>query len=709
MKSITKLLFSFGLIFLACFSLNAQEVLSGLSHNPVIMNQEKTRYRSTEAIHLPFFDDFSNYTGYPKSLLWHDGQAFVNNTMPVFPPSIGVATLDALNEDGRIYPHLETQPFGADTLTSNPIRMDYNFLYNRTLYPSDSLYFSFYYQPGGASKSYPAVEWERIGDHPDSGDSLVLEFGYATGDSVFAGYEYRDYELTQNYNAGDSLLNPFLLPDTFYYVFPEAAPSGASVDLPADTIWKPEYVWNHIWATDGCTVDSWLENDENHLRYFKKVLIPITNPIYFRNNFQFRFRNYVSLEPNGYDAWASNVDQWHIDYVKLDQGGSCNDLYPHDVCFVSPTTSALKNYQSMPWNQYRTSDMADAFKNELANISSNVISISYDYSVKNAAGQIIGQQQATSENAAPYYNNGLYTNPYHAEPAITFSFPTNTEDSAVFYIYHTFKVLGAVGDDCIANDSCRFEQKFYNYYAYDDGTAEAGYSILSTMTNPESYMAMKFTLAQADTLRGVRMWFNSVLNDANVNPFTLMVWDEISGNPGNVLLEMPGQTPKYADNPLDFANYYFDEPFVVSGTFYVGIYQNNSVPINLGFDQNNDARAFWLYNTSGEWREPFLKGAPMIRPVLGKRFDMSTIPTPTEELTYQLYPNPADQQINLVLNDWNGQQTYVAIYDLAGKQVAEFIFNDQHNILNISNLNSGMYLLKVVSGKNTAVNKIIKR
>lgn len=709
MKFATKFFFSFGLILLMCFSLDAQEVLTGLSRNAVIMGQEKIRYRNTEAIHLPFFDDFSNYTGYPKPELWRDGQAFVNNTMPVYPPSIGVVTLDALNEDGKIYPHAETEPFGADTLTSNPIRMDYNFLYHRDLYPSDSVYFSFYYQPGGASKKYPPVEWERIGDHPNSGDSLILEFGYETGDSIFGGYIYRDYELTKDYNAGDSLLNPYLLPDTVYYVFTEPAPEGASIDLPADTIWKPEFVWNHIWSTDGCTVDSWLQNDEHHLKYFKKVLIPITNWEYFRDNFQFRFRNYASLEPDGYSTWASNVDQWHIDYIQLDQGGSYDDLYPHDVCFVSSTTTALKYYQSMPWNQFRPTDMASEFKNEMANISSNIISISYDYTVKNEAGQTIGFQQATSENAAPYYNNGLYANPYHTQPAIAFSFPTSTEDSAVFYISHVFEVLGAVGDDCIANDSCIFEQKFYNYYAYDDGTAEAGYSVLSTLTNPESYVAMKFTLAQADTLRGVRMWFNSVLNDANELPFTLMVWNEMGGKPGSVLMEMPGQIPQYADDPLEFAYYSFEEPFVVSGTFYVGFYQNNSEPINLGFDQNNDARAFWMYNTSGEWREPFLRGAPMIRPVLGRRFDIEAIAEPDEMLSYQLYPNPAEQQVNLVLNEWNGQQTYAVLYDLTGKQVAEYTLNNQYNTLNISNFNSGMYLLKIVSEKGTSVTKIIKR
>lgn len=639
------------LAFLSLNLVQAQEVLTGLTHNPVIMSQKLVKTREATPVNLPFFDDFSNYTGFPKPALWADQQAFVNNTYPVVPPSIGVATLDALNEKGLVYDHAETQPFGADTLTSNPIRLDYYQI-------SDSLYFSFYYQPGGASWSYPPVEWERIGNSPETDDSLVVEFGYSINDSTF--------------------------------------------------------VWNHIWSTPGCTVDEWLNEDEHHLRYFKKVMIPVVDPQYLRSDFRFRFRNYASLEPKGYAARQSNVDQWHIDYVKLEQGGSYSDVYPHDIAFVSPTTSALKEYQSMPWNQYRASDMKDKFDNNMANISSGIINVSYSYRVTAENGALIGEQNSTSENANPYYNGGLYENPYHTEPPISFSYPPyNGADSAVFHITHLFSVTGGAGDDCIANDTCVFQQKFYNYYAYDDGTAESGFYLISELTNPETYLAVRFKLAQADTLRAVRIWFNSVLDDANVEPFTLMVWDDqinAEGKhvPGNVLSTLPNQYPDHASNPMDFVNYYLEEPLVVSGTFYVGTYQTHHVPLNIGFDQNNNASTHWVYNTSNEWREPFLYGAPMIRPVLGKHFDCTPVPE-VNKWQFSVYPNPADQQITVVMDQLENQRCEAVLYDMLGRKVAEFLLNDNYNTLNISDLKSGMYLLQVKSDNQTAIKKIIKR
>jgi hypothetical protein len=709
----------FFLLAILCLNvMQAQEVLTGLSHNPSLMNQEKNRMKNTSSVTLPFFDDFSNYTGYPKTSLWADKQAFVNNSFPLYPPTIGVATLDALDENGVIYTHAETRPFGADTLTSNLIRLDYNNVYHRLMQVSDSVYFSFYYQPGGASRSYPPVEWERIGDRPETDDSLVVEFGYATGDSMFIGYAYSDYELPYNehghsgdstgYVPGDSLLNPFLLPDTVYFVFDFYANVGASIELPSDSLYGPVYRWNHVWATSGCKVDDWLNEDEHHLCYFKKVMIPITDPQYFRNNFQFRFRNYASLEPKGYDAWASNVDQWHIDYVSLEQGGSYTDIYPHDVAFVMPTTSALKEYQSMPWNQYRSSDMKESFHNDMSNLSSSVINVSYSYRVVSENGSLIAEQPRTSENAPPYYYNGLYVNPYHTDPAIAYVYPYDGADSALFKITHVFNVTGGAGDDCIANDTCVFLQKFYNYYAYDDGTAEGGYSLVSALVNPENYLAVRFTLAQADTLRGVRMWFNSVLDNANVEPFTLMVWDDDYGEPGNVLFSMANQWPAHAENPSEFVYYEFEEPFVVSGTFYVGTYQTQDVPLNIGFDQNNDARAHWVYSTSGEWKEPFLYGAPMIRPVLGKYFDCTPV-RDIDHLQFSVYPNPADQQITVVLENVIGHSCEAIMYDMTGRKVAEFILNDNYNILNISSLESGIYLLQVKSENQTTFKKIIKR
>jgi len=89
---------------------------------------------------------------------WVDNYAYHNTTYPINPPTIGVATLDGLNEFGQPYDNSVTNQFGyADVLTSKPI--DLSGLTN-----DSAVFLSFF------------VEAQGLGDAPNSLDSLVLEF-----------------------------------------------------------------------------------------------------------------------------------------------------------------------------------------------------------------------------------------------------------------------------------------------------------------------------------------------------------------------------------------------------------------------------------------------------------------------------------------------------------------------------------------------------
>ena len=90
--------------------------------------------------------------------LWYGDGIYINDNYAIDPVSIGVATFDGV--DGRGAPYdlgmSQTATGSADTLTSMPI--------NLNLFPSDSVYLSFYYQA------------ERIGNDPQEKDSLFLEY-----------------------------------------------------------------------------------------------------------------------------------------------------------------------------------------------------------------------------------------------------------------------------------------------------------------------------------------------------------------------------------------------------------------------------------------------------------------------------------------------------------------------------------------------------
>ncbi len=151
------------IILIVCpFTLSAQEIVSGLQGNVIAERYYSNSPDSKKAgfpsdtVELPFTDDFSDSYVRPKTSLWSDKYAFINSTYAVNPPSVGVATMDALNYNGSQYPSANSNPYQADFLTSQPINLNYN--------ASDSLYLSFYFQPAG-------LAWP-----PDIGDSLLLDF-----------------------------------------------------------------------------------------------------------------------------------------------------------------------------------------------------------------------------------------------------------------------------------------------------------------------------------------------------------------------------------------------------------------------------------------------------------------------------------------------------------------------------------------------------
>jgi hypothetical protein len=139
----------------------AQEVVIGLQSNYSIVNSKNkpengNAKNAKDTLELPFFDDFSEQTVFPKTNLWLDNFVFINNTYSDQQITSGVATFDALDNTGKLYGTASSFGFKADQLTSLPVNLNYT--------ASDNIWLSFFYQPGG------------LGDPPEARDTLTLQF-----------------------------------------------------------------------------------------------------------------------------------------------------------------------------------------------------------------------------------------------------------------------------------------------------------------------------------------------------------------------------------------------------------------------------------------------------------------------------------------------------------------------------------------------------
>ncbi len=603
------------IIFFSFLSLGvtAQEKLVPLQVNAEI--RKAWEHRSTakslqvnDTLALPFLDDFSSLSGYPDPQHWSDSSVYVNGTYGVNPPTLGVATLDALDKKGRVYKEAHHFPFPADRLTSRPLDLDYP--------PSAGIFLSFFYQAKG------------IADPPERDDSLCLD------------------------------------------------------------LWAPlQQKWITVWNRGGDTINP------DTVKAFRAVILPVEDTAFLHKGFRFRFRNYASISPPQSDPGAiGNCDQWNIDYVYLDKNRFASDTVMHDVAIAAPLHSLLNTYQAMPWKQFR-----ESFLSEMGDF----LPLTYrnnDTVVRNVTRQFIIDDLYTGETVHQY--TGGATN----MPPLT----TTTYNSTLIYTYEspapdsvTFRVRAyLISDDFDPkmNDTVSYYQVFRDYFAYDDGSAEAGYGVSGTGTS-NTAVAMRFHSYHQDTLRGVLFYFNEAYQEANVTPFNIGVWDDDLGTPGKQVYMQYGVMPVLSDSLNRFVEYRFDSLIIIpEGDFYVGWRQNSETFLNIGYDLNLDNSDKLLFEFNGQWWHSSLRGTVMLRPVMGGNDIITSTPLPAvaAQPSWRVYPLPASTLLHIDYGDTPPAGASYLLYDLSGRIV--FRHDGFARELLLPTLRNGLYLLVIRQG-----------
>ncbi len=581
--------------------ISAQEVITGLSRN-IQLAGAATRpllkgAAADEPIQLPFIDDFSKDSLFPSTDRWSDMVAFINNTFSVRQPSLGVATLDCLDERGLLYEGASQLVFAADSLTSLTINLEYP--------PSDSIWLSFMYEAGG------------IADMPESDDSLTLSF------------------------------------------------------------WAPgEEKWYSIWHAAGGPTDG-----------FRRVMIPVKHSRFLMNGFRFRFKNYASLagvvtEP----SQAGNADQWNIDHVFLNKGRRYNDTVLHDVALTLPQRSLLKEYEAMPWRHFKQaylSAMSPTIPINYRNNDTIVRNVTRQVSIKNiVTGAVVRNFNAGASNASPL-SDVRYDAP------LLYTYASDATDSALFEV-----TVSLITDDFDPkrNDTIRFTQHFTDYFAIDDGTAEAGYGI-NGQGSRNAMAALRFRSFIADSVTAINICFNDAYNNQNQRGFEIMVWADDNGQPGVLLGSTEGPVADPGTDLNGFVTYTFDTPVRVTDYFWVGWRQDAEVFINAGLDLNTLPAGRQYFMLSGVWQTSMAPGTIMMRPVMKG----SGTPTSSDRGThindlFYLFPNPSSGEVTLVPSDGAPDDFIIDVVSSSGAVVMSLDRTDRPDL---GRLPSGNYMLLI--------------
>ena len=689
-------------------ALFSQENVTGTQINEAVAMEAKNiahennscNCKSTDnvtALNLPFFDDFSTSKIFPNQELWDGRSTFVNKDFPYMPVNIGAVTFDAINKNGEIYSNATVAPFKADELMTQDIRLDSIFHpIERKLSPSDSVYLSFFYQPQG------------LGYAPQYLDSLILEFSHFSGKYIFSHMDSITVSSKIYISPGDTIhpLDTLWAPGSMgcnpevYTISYNNVLYGDSVTVACDSVIVPEIIWDKVWYSEGLSLEDF---QSLYNKDMVQVMIPILDTAYFNNKFRFRFRNYASMSNENYpNTWKSNDDTWNIDYVYLNYNRSAADTTYRVLSFSERAPSFLKNYQVMPYRQYRSSPTNNTRPNinmyitNLDNIEHNT---KYSYHVRQVEGSFGYDYFGGSCNLKPFYEVGFQVcdgcGAAHACPPVQSVFSLDFNIDTTSYIIKHY--ISDSSDQNSIVDSAIYHQGFYNYFAYDDGTPEGGWGV-------DGYegakVAYQFTLSLSDTLRGVQMYFNKTLNNVNESFFDLLVWSDNNGKPGEIIYRQENEKVKWADGLYHFYTYMLNDPIVLAGTFYVGWERSGQYKLNIFHMEYN------------EWSNATYAGALLVRPIVGTDMILSNDElTANDDITnIKVFPNPASTYFSISnIHALNTLSAKLKLYNIYGAEVLN-ITGLNNNKININHIPSGIYIVRIISdGKQYSTKLLINR
>ena len=471
-------------------------------------------------------------------------------------------------------------------------------------------------------------------------------------------------------NLSDSLYISFLYQPAGLGDEPESSDS-----LVLEFYSQSQNQWFHMWSDSGNVVSP-----------FKMVHLPVLNENYFSDAFQFRFKNYGGL--------SGSLDHFHLNMVSLKPTDYTDTLFS-DFSFVYPINTLIDKYTSVPWDHYKSSTdnkMTDSLNVLLYNgyddnnYTDGSIEVFYN---DLSEGTFVLPGIILAEGELNYLEYS-YSNSYND---LTGGYEF---DKTLIGASEEFEVLTSANAQTLdyqPNDSTRFTQGFYNYYSYDDGTAEAAFG----PTGAQARLAIHFEAYQEDSLIGIDFSFVPSVNDVSDKLFLLTVWDDDDGSPGIVLYEddvFSPRSPIYANGQNVFIPYFFiDTQKVAIGTsFFVGWRQLEPERLNLGFDRNidNSGEIFYSVDGGGNWLVSPFEGSAMMRPIFSTGMDASL---GIENLTLEhdpieLFPNPTNNIINIKVS-----KALVGSQKLLLDGYGRLLKKTFSNHFDLTELNPGIYFI----------------
>ena len=637
------------LLLLTALPATAQLQLYPIQAPPATTTHTTTRTSGTEdvtdPIPIPFWEDFSTGASVADTSRWlANDNVRIEPNFGIFPPSINVAVFDGARANGGPYSTTQDDEGLADSLVSRIMDLSVILPTNR-----NTTYFSFFWQREGLSEL------------PDQGDSLVLQF--------------------------------------------------RNVDSAWVTVWNP---------LDSAT--------QPPLTDFTQEVINLSalTGNYFHDHFQFRFQNYANL--------SGSFDAWLIDYILLSQDRRdrlAEGFYFDRVPTRYPTPFS-KEFRAVPLDHFRndTERFIDSTSIIITSLARPGDFNGFEFSVyltDKVQGDTLEVLQQNQDESFTLAGNVPPRNSIQGGELRRIIAPTPTAaalqaridtikdtavaDSALLVLNNRYEVITNDGPLILAqadgtpdtvfsvnfrsNDTVSTDMVLWDYYAYDDGTAEFGVGI----NQNGGQLAYQYILSEGDVMTHIDAYF-PLIGTVDGRSVRIKVWKRLGTEPGDQLYTSDILTLPSPDAVNSFAR--FTVPtLTVSDTIYIGYEQLTDNRLAVGFDRNTNSFDKVFFNVNGVWlQDSTLSGSLMLRPVFQERTVTSVPGSPGSTLpTIGLYPNPSSGLVTVT-----GNYDVAQVFDLYGRQMGTY--SNGKNVLDLQHLTNGMYIVRF-SYRNATVSKRI--
>ncbi|UPT65322.1 MAG: T9SS type A sorting domain-containing protein [Sphingobacteriales bacterium JAD_PAG50586_3] len=253
---------------------------------------------------------------------------------------------------------------------------------------------------------------------------------------------------------------------------------------------------------------------------------------------------------------------------------------------------------------------------------------------------------------------------------------------------------------------------FSDFYAYDDGTAEAGFRLSAPGGGS---CALRYSLNFADTLRAVHFFFVKGVEDVSGREFYLRIWGPDPADPtkpGTMLYERRALFPQYGDSLNEFVTYTVDSTFQLPvGNFFVGWYQPQDYALNVGYDRNTNHGDVLYYKVANNgWQQNSIDGSLMMRPVVGDSIinplGIGEPATARNTSNIYLYPNPAADRVFIAnAAEFGPKPVTYTVFNMQGLLIDTGKLTNA--LIDISNMTNGLYFVRFDGNNFSTTRKLI--